>query len=315
MKRNRLLGLIAVLTIGLFVFLPGFLPQKSPVGASGTNPSKKAEQSFLRDRLSMVNAAIAQMKVGIEFYGVVVDDSENPVPNAQVRYEIRSPGLSMGIVSDDVKKGTTTTDANGNFEVHGSGARLSFVSIKKDDLRMSEGDTLEFGFSGTPEVHKPDKAHRVKFTLLSINSYPRVKQIFDRGLKFPWDGVPFRVDLTTGERSDHGELIVTAIRTEVERNRYNWSVTLSIEGGEVADGTLINHAIAPKDGYSSSWRREATADVEPPWLGRKPVVFYKRNGLYGRLDLNIHEDSRENEPSIYLKNNVNTRGERLFKLR
>lgn len=248
-----------------------------------------------------------KLNASIVFYGHVENDMGKSVSGAKINYSIRSPRvLSAGLASSD-KSGSVMTDKNGNFDIFGNGDLLTIKSIEKAGFRRSDRDRHNFSYASSPEIHKPNIKDRVGFYLFNrSNNMNDVKSAPEGKLKLTWDGVTIKMDMKTCTISPQGELTITA-----KRSGRNFEISMQLDSGLLHDGHGANRNLAPESGYSGIWNVSYTEGKPYAWMGTSPFVFYKKDGIYGRLTLErIFSESPPDEVGIYITHTYNQAGRR-----
>ena len=102
-----------------------------------------------------------EWKTPIEFYGKVVDQNEQPIPDAEVR--MNWTDMSPKGTSDAIR----TTDGDGRFSITGvQGKNFGVRSIKKDgyiEAFRSNPHSFEYAGFWEPSYHEPDPTNPVIF--------------------------------------------------------------------------------------------------------------------------------------------------------
>jgi hypothetical protein len=301
---------VVVILLGVFFWIYYYRQQrvvmeigaqnsKAPVAASGAEHQKNVS-NIIESFAQKLNASIA-------FYGHVEDDAGKLVSGAKVTYSIRSPKvLSGGLASRD-DSGFIVTDQNGDFNISGNGNLLTIQSIDKGGFRWSDRDSRIFSYASSPEIHKPDIKNRARFYLFNrSNDMDDVKSSPEGKLKLAWDGIPVKMDMKTCTISPEGELTIIA-----KRSGKNFEISMQLDSGLLHDGHGTNPDLAPDSGYTDSWTVSYTKGKPYAWMGISPLVFYKKDGLYGKLTfVRIFSDSPPDEVGIYINHRYNQAGRR-----
>ncbi len=221
----------------------------------------------------------------LEFYGKLVDQDEQPVPEATVHYTVSY----VGLVKPEFTKRETKTDTNGLFEIHGGKvAKLYIDKFEHTGYEYKQGET-GFEFQNIyRDCHKADKEKPVVFHIrkkhmeavylskkgfrLSINPEKNKQwagyDISGNGMATPQD--KYMLD---GRCFFDFEL---AGKFNAEKQA--WSVTFKANGDEAglqfSDKLLYE---APPDGYS----KEITLTFPVMKTGTADKVFPKY--IYARV--------------------------------
>ena len=198
----------------------------------------------------------------ILFYGKAVDQSGNPVPDAQVEYSGNS--IPWGGAARQQMK----TDASGEFRITSTRISLS-VNVSKENyrslLRRSNippaeavgdpfsSDSFNYAKFFGPTAHKPDSAHPVIFTLHKSGVLEPLITQPGKDWVMAKDGSPVRITLNPGNPKTVIELQCwTDDKTPDAEQHYNWRFKLTVPSGrlkERPDGIAFT---APTNGYEKS---------------------------------------------------------------
>jgi hypothetical protein len=250
-----------------------------------------------------------RIAVPVDFYGRVVGPDGRGIGGAKVSYTHSITGHSLPWVGPARRNGNCATGADGRFEIHGGpGFDLTIKKITKDGYRRAGRAERTFGYAGYPEPHHPDPARSVEFLMVPKDA-PKPKTVFDRIIKFDWNGAEARFQL--GENA--GTLVLSAKRRVVKPHRfhptYEWSVDMRLEGGGLRP-CESRTVLAPKDGYAKSLHfGSADGRNNSRWF-----VFRTDDGLYGKINLDISPDRDKTSPcQAMLEVSLNETGARNLK--
>jgi hypothetical protein len=227
--------------------IPEPIPSASPHAATTTS----AVQSL--DRTAVVESIQGALATPITFYGRVVDQNDDPVPDATVNYN----ALDKFDASGSQYQGKS--DANGNFSISGIvGAALS-VGVRKEGHYMIDGksaNTFAYGV-GPDSVRRepPTKDDPAIFVLQKMGTAEPLIHISSRTYRIPRNGAPVEVNLTTGRVSAQGHLRVetwTEDQTKDAKQHYNWRCRISLPNGGLIERYGQFDFRAPADGYRPS---------------------------------------------------------------
>jgi hypothetical protein len=237
----------------------------------------------------------------ILFYGKVVDQNGNPVPDAQVEYSGNS--IPWGGAARQQMK----TDANGEFRITSTGISLS-VNVSKENyrslLRRSDippaeaagdpfsSDSFNYAKLFGPTVHKPDSAHPVIFTLHKSGVLEPL--ITQRGKDWVMakDGSPVRITLDPGNPKTVIELQCwTDDKTPNAERHYDWRFKLTVPSGGLEERPDEIAFTAPATGYEErsfdySMKKELPGNQ---WRDEVAKSFFVRfeDDTYAILDVNM----------------------------
>ena len=230
----------------------------------------------------------------IDFYGCVVDESEQAVSVANIKFgwtDLSSSGSSIDF---------TVSDLHGVFSLRGKIGRVLEVDVSKDGYYKPKGERLKsFDYAGfwaanyyEPKPNAPVFFHLRKKSAGEALSSGEIRQAI------PADGTPVRLDLLNGGRiSAEGQLEVAAV-TNTEKyppRLFDWRATIS-----VPDGGLIEHNTefpfeAPQGGYVSKMEYNMPASA-PNWERVVEKTYFIQFGSppkYGRIQVHFNGASQK----------------------
>jgi hypothetical protein len=234
-------------------------------------------------------------KQPINFYGVVVDDTKQPIAAASVDYTW-STVAARGTLS---KHGET--DSSGTFSIHETGKRIS-ITVSKDGYYTTPSERLrsyEYANPGdglfVPDPNNPVVFHlRKRGTSVDlITSQLGVKSYF--GVTAPLDGTPVRVDLIERKSGGQGGQL-TLSQTKPPYDKWKqaaeWTFRMEIpDGGFVQENDEFPFE-APESGYQPVVQFDFQQG-RTNWATMLKKDFYIKFGnppRYGRLHLDTHID-------------------------
>lgn len=284
-----------------------------PTGEAVSNATTVAhDMSVVKtDRAERMREWLSAANVNITFWGKVADESGAGIPGAVIKYRIQRAGrLEAGhTMSVDNITSSTRSDANGLFSINNArGTSFSVMDITKEGYKIGSSQDLTFGYFGMPDTHNPKNKSPQVFTMISNGKHGDIG-ILSTELRLLWNGEAVRIDLNSGNPTSSGELVVTASRT-ASTGRFGWSLTLAIDGGGLKEAEAGKALIAPEGGYSSVWQCRYEPDANPWRFARDVNVYYKLNGVFGRMELQIYADAGPDDVSIHLRKFVNNSGGR-----
>lgn len=293
MKERLTLNLCGLFTLAFFSF-----------HFSACNKAQKASAILAVDSLQ-----------SIAFYGRVVDQHGQPVPNAKVRGNVEIIRYWMDQKWDEH---FTTTDSNGYFHFSGLHGQALVVSPKKDGYESKCDKSFEYsGLASSQDRHQPDPKAPVVFTIWKqAGAQPLKHEEFDR-VGVPVDGQPVSFDLLKGEKtsSGNGDLVVKIVRhpEHIQRGQpFDWSAVIESPSGGIRAHSDQYPYEAPADGYAPQLTIDMPADA-PNWQSSVRRSFYlkARDGkLYARIILKITTDYEPPPTGVTIETWANPTGSR-----
>ncbi len=204
-----------------------------------------------------------EWKMPIEFYGLVVDENETPVPGAIVKLQwndLSQTGTSYA---------EALSGADGRFSLENVTGKVLEVRVSKEGYEtLDYVKAFEYAAFFDKHFHTPDRDAPVIFRLRKkMDAEPLIVRQTLYGFKV--DGTPHSIDLRTGTKrvgaDGVGDLIIRVNRPEKPDGQFDWSLSITGVGDagliEVEEGSM---AEAPEDGYNPNveYHFEAT---DPYW--------------------------------------------------
>lgn len=323
-KRSLLIGLAVFVVAMAFVALwmrrsqnqIDLLPPSSKesvskaVSPKPSFPIPAASQGSV-DRAERTRELLDAGNVPITFWGKVIDEDKAGISGVIIKYRIQRAGRleADGTIAEDGLLASISSNTDGSFSItNASGTTLSMIDFTKEGYELSANQNSVFGYYGTPVMHTP-KQESPQVFVMRLNKTQNDVSSTSQQLRLPWDGKAIRIDLDSGNPSPSGKLLLTASRT-ASTGRFGWSLTLAIDGGELTEAEPGTALIAPEMGYRPVWQCRYEPDANPWRFSRDANVYYKLNGKFGRLKLQIYADAGPNDVSLYFEAFANNRGRR-----
>ena len=255
--------------------------------SSQTAPTSPIVESIERkEGVAKVQRALV---TPITFHGKVIDQNDDPVPDATVNYsaldKFNAPGSQY-----QGKSG-----ADGTFAITGIvGAALN-IGVRKEGYYMIDGksaNTFAYGI-GPDSVRRepPTKDNPAIFVLQKMGVSDPLVHISSRTYRISRNGTPIEVDLTTGRMSPQGNLRVemwTADQAKDAKQHYYWRCRISVPKGGLVERKDQFDFEAPVDGYKPSDEIVMSQAAEKWQPQAQREYFIKLNeGLYGRIQLKM----------------------------
>ena len=193
--------------------------------------------------------------VPIDFYGRLEDQFGNPVTGAAVKGNIM---INNG-KRDSTDHFSTTSDANGLFEFHGTGERLGIVP-SKEGYALASTNTGGIYSQMWPEDQRAQHSDPNNPTVLKMWKLQGAEPLLpiSQKYKLKYSATPICFDLlsdTVG--STGGDMKITVNRPDGEisaEHRQPWGITVEIvQGGLIQTSSAASRLtfFAPEAGYES----------------------------------------------------------------
>lgn len=262
-----------------------------PASAAPTVPA-----SDQPTRLEQLREIARKSNKPIQFFGLVLDQDDNPIPGVKVTLSIRTAKeVTPGVIDDLFEHPVMMTGADGRFALtDAKGALLSVKALEKPGYEPSEKplNRAHYWYWRDPsQVFRPDAERPEIFRMWKQAG---AEKLVRKGIghAIPYDGTPTSFDLIDGRAvANGGDLRVTLARNPQQiqwgQRNYEWTVTIeSLDGGLIASNDEQMYR-APADGYQPRMVVHMAAN-DPSWTDSKDVAVYLklRGGkYYGRSEL------------------------------
>jgi Carboxypeptidase regulatory-like domain len=204
-------------------------------------------------------AFMAIFQTPISFWGRVVDEKGNGVPNAAVVLIANDEPYGKGA------KYQRTTDSRGLFsitEIHGMSLN---VEVSKDGYYQtaeSRGSTI-YAIRGKSDRPVPTSENPAIFFLRRRGGADQLYYVSVRPINLRKDGTPVTINLETGKSvpAEQGHLRVecwTEDQKKDAQGHYPWRCRVSVIGGGLIKRKDEYNFLAPADGY------QPQDDITPP---------------------------------------------------
>jgi hypothetical protein len=269
----------------------------------------------------IINAWINQKNGRIDFWGIVVDQDNRPLPGVEITLEARvwTLGLKLGA---DFPKFSRTSGPDGRFELTGlKGDVLDVMSFSKPGYRQSmEGEQGRIGFSyhGSPKDFVPDPANPVVLRLWKEKGAERLLSHQQNSAPLIPDGSTMRIDLISGRQSANGAHLALRlwrdplqIDRSIMRNNFSWRMEISAPGGGLQWRLDPFGFEAPESGYEPTLIIGQTTD-DPDWISNIDTEVYIRTaqGYYCRVHIELNLSSQPPPCYLVLSSFLNPSGSR-----
>lgn len=294
MKRLFISGSLLVAVICGLVFLwaksggqaPAALAGDRASGEAADKPPAPGEPGYAEysDRQQLVDN-LFDWKQPIEFYGKVIDDNGQPIPEVRVRF------IWNDLSEEGTSEASTISNEDGLFSLANVRGKGLSVRLEKEGYDVSHRQN-QFGFeyanAHEPHFHVPDSERPVVFHLRKKGPAEPLL-VLDKGYRVPKDGTPVEVNLTTGRQvpAGQGHIRVECWTYDQEKDafkRYTWRCRISVPGGGIISSTNEFDYLAPAAGYVESDLIEMRPDMGRDWTKdvKRSYFMHLRDGTYGR---------------------------------
>jgi hypothetical protein len=280
-----------------------------------------AEAEYKRSRLEKLRSIVQKSNKPIQFFGLVLDQDNNPIPGVKVTLAVRTAKeVTPGVVDDLFEYPVVVTGADGQFALtDATGALLSLKALEKPGYEASEKslNRAHYWYWRDPsQVFHPDAARPEVFRMWKqAGAEKLVRQ--ERMTRIPYDGRAVAFDLVSGrETTVGGDLRVALLRTPQQvkwgQRNYEWTLTVEpVDGGIIVSNDEQMYR-APADGYQPKLVVHMAAD-DPKWTDEMSVELYlKSQGgkHYSAVKLDVMVGSEKPATGLSFRSYLNPTGSR-----
>lgn len=273
-----------------------------------------------KDRVALARNLMHKANRPIQFFGKVIDQDNNPIPEVRVTLEIRvSKELAPNIIQDVFDRPVLMTDADGRFTLtDAKGALLGVHALEKAGYEASEkAFRKSYWYWRDPsQVFHPDADRPEIFRMWKQAG---AEKLVRKGIghAIPYDGTPTSFDLLNGTTvTTGGDLRVTLMRNPQQiqwgQRHYEWTATIEAVNGGIIESTDAQMYRAPAEGYTSKFAIHMAAD-DPQWTDTKDVAAYLklRDGkYYGRVEIKFMVGADRKATPFSILSFINPNGSR-----
>ena len=259
------------------------------VGNQSSIVPEEAEKQEQEKRRSLIAEIGSMLNTSITFYGKVVDQNGNLIPHANVEYGLLDNFNASGSV------GKTVADGNGFISISGvRGAVISVSVYKEGYYHIHNVSNQSFGYGYGPDTYvksPPTKDNPAVFVLHKRGEAESLIVVEKRFFHISKDGVPVRVDLSTGRVSSTGQLQVQTWTNDQfpnEQKRYDWKARVSVPGGGLIERDGKFEFEAPSEGYRK-FDEIVMIKNDPKWNKRfeKDYFLQFNDSSYARVSFSF----------------------------
>jgi hypothetical protein len=255
-NRNLIMGVVALLLVIAVVFLwptdrgDALRDDANSPTLSSVSNAPTGLPPIVSTSTPRANPLVALMQTPIEFYGVVLDHENNPVPSAKVEAS----------VLDNMMKGTpitTTAGSDGRFTIKSKGASLhimvsknGYYFVDKNGVLRPSTQGFDFGVDDSPRAHKSAPNSPIIFHLRKVGNPVHLETLRGQS-KVPRDGSP----VTIGLSKTSAVAFQVSCRTNEDASQapnapYDWRCEIQPVGGGIQEVLDENSFLAPSGGYT-----------------------------------------------------------------
>ncbi len=292
-------------------------PIPPPVNTATTTAVASVPQSPPQTKSELINKILsAYNHVPIDFCGKLEDQFGDPVAGAVIKGSIRViSGLRQG-----TDWPTTTSDANGLFQLHGTGQDISMMPVKEGyALASLSGGGNYSRIAPDEERAHPNPNHPVVIKMWRLQGATPLVGI-NQTYKLHYTNEPIFFDLIAGQIVNSGgdiKLLVNRSPGLISgRNRFDWSVQVEAVNGGLMDSAGQERItyMAPGAGYEPRTNIIFSTTAPYKWYGGFSQGFFgvSRNGqVYTKIAISFNiNDEPDGLMSIVFRGIASTNGSR-----
>ena len=243
------------------------------------------------------------------FYGKVVDQFGNPVPNAVIRYK-RLPN-GEGELPETIPFAELSVNEKGEFTLHGMrAATMSIHVVEAPGYYNNDGAFKTIQFAEPPAsmppvlrttvvpAYKPDPQRPELFHMKKMGPTDGLYSLHHHCQMKP-DGSPLNIFLDYNPESKGGGIhaLEFALSCDLAATRrdgptlvHSWRFTIAAKHGGLLSTTDDGGFLAPIDGYHPHESFEYSINLsDDDWRRRIDQIYFVRfdDGTYGRFKLQV----------------------------
>jgi hypothetical protein len=270
--------------------------------APAPRSAQEAEERRLIEQAAVeqVEASRSHFSHRIDFHGIVRDEAGNPIPGANVTYQVASSLLEVIMSIDHPQKPSIgpRTGADGRFSITGKRGADIWVTVSHPDY-YSEKNRADLDYNHLSPDARPTREKPVEF-ILRRKGVTEPLLSMSRTVDVPKDGTP--IDL--GMSSEQAKDIVVQVWTDPGPAPYAWRMRIEVPGGGLVRREDRYQFLAPETGYAPSFEFSMPIEgIEGQWNGDHDVTFFVRlaGSRYARFrfDLTTRGDHFALVQSLY----------------
>ncbi len=252
-------------------------------------------------------------KVRLEFYGKVVDENNNPLPDATVDLNWNTTTDPNEKVTSGTAYKTIRSDGNGLFSLEGKAGKILGITVRKDGYYSSDVNNFPLNYHGEASFEYADPSSPNWYEPNPSN--PEVFRLHKKGLGITLRQNYFYLNISNTvphqkikfnlEPGMHipGFLCVTMDHQKSQSTGiFPWStgVTLS-EGGLVKTDEKFPF-MAPQSGYIPSVKIDMPDTAASSFkisVVETFYIYFSQKNIYGRLTYEVDPRGRANMLIVY----------------
>ena len=275
---------------------------RPPMMTSGAFTSKREE----------LRAILTADNVPIEFYGVVVDESGEPLEGVEVLWNIVKSGSfapSLGLTTGS--SGSMHTLNDGRFTINNeTGSTLGIKSLSKVDYHELNGTVRSYGYGSTPEPHQPDQLNPVKYVMIRDGGNRSMKKRVP--LRFDWDGTNKEIPISLPDRREVVILTPEITGQKPDSQDFDWSIKIQMKNAQLIVAKIGDARLAPINGYRSEIKLKNDVEGQRGSEANALIYFKTEDNRFGEMRFSAYSDRGSSTNTGNLLIRWNPDGGRVF---
>lgn len=319
-KSIPIIVLIVLFTSGIFTWMLTSSPRKKILKAANksvdstlaTSAQSVVKTEPFSSKRKELRALLKADNAPIEFYGVVVDESDRPLEGVEISWNIVKSGSfapSLGLATGAT--GLVSTSTDGRFSITDeAGVTLEVRLLSKIGHHEVNRTVRSYGYGSNSEPHQPEQKKPERFVMIKDGGTRSVKK--EIPLRFDWDGRIKEIAIPLPMRNETMTL-TPKIGGEKPNARYpDWSIKIQMKGAQLITGKIGDARLAPIDGYLSEV--DFKNDTDGQWGSNAIFLLYVKtdDNQFGEIMFSAYSDRGVSDPTGSLSIRWNPDGGRVF---
>jgi hypothetical protein len=246
------------------------------------------------DRAAKWAKSEAMLHLPIEFYGRVIDQNGEAVPQATIHVSVvdrrDKPGSQYVRIADE--KGHFTANGIGGYSFGVSVEKPGYYPVETSETQVGSSDSFD---NNPDDLHryKPDKNNPVVFRLHKQGTVAPLIKLRERSFQLRTDGLPVELPLEDADHKIERRLIIRLWVPDPKRNArgtFDWKAEILAQNGRLRQRADEFDFVAPLDGYDEKMITEMPATLSrPQWKDDLKELLFVRfeDEMFARIDLRI----------------------------
>jgi hypothetical protein len=318
-KKKFISGIILLILLGsiLWIWLApsheasqeSAIKEKSsiPTVANPSLTSEERERQELKkryeeeDRIREADrqALKSKWRTPIVFYGKVIDEKDQPVVGAEIKYSCNS--IDATLTQEEHYEGKAYSDAEGMFKIEGiKGIALTLNEVTHADYYASTKNKDGIGYALGRDPNVPDVPEKAWVFRMYKKKVPVALISGSEGLKASINGAPGVIRL-----GRQGQVQVEAWANPPAAytgKSFDWRVRFSVPGGGIIESTQEFNFEAPQNGYNPSVEINMTSSQKNWAESVRKTYILNLGKAYARMNVYVNAGQQIFVSADYLIN-------------